>query len=182
MHTVLVEYRAQLPFPLHAPVRLQLAGPSSGHIPRGSLIPSATGRQMPTAPTWAQLRHAPSHAESQHTPSTQKPLVHSIEVSQVAPSSLVPQLPATHWRPLTHWSDVSQREKQWGGTSPSCSHAKGAQLVTGPISHCPSPSQARAAVMLLPSHRPAAQRLPAGYLRQTPWPSQVPSKPHVLAP
>jgi hypothetical protein len=119
------------------------------------------GRQVPGDPGWAQLRQGPPQAESQQVPSTQKPLVHSAPCWQLAPFSLVPQLPAMQERPGTHSAEVLHRLKQWG-MSPEGSQAKGAQVITGPVTQRPSPSHAPAAVMLLPLHMPAAQRVPTG--------------------
>jgi hypothetical protein len=107
--TVLVGYRAHPPLALQVPVRPQLVAPSSGQRPRGSFSPSGAGRHIPTEPSWVQLRQGPAQTLSQQTPSTQKPLEHSLPAPHTAPASLVPQLPAMHWRPFTHWSSLVQR-------------------------------------------------------------------------
>jgi len=53
--------------------------------------------------------------------------------------------------------------------------------VAGPDLQCPSPSQTLTSLTEAPSHVPAMQTVPAGYLRQFPLPSQVPSSPQVEA-
>jgi hypothetical protein len=55
---------------------------------------------------------APLHAVEQQARSTQNPEAHSSSFSHVAPFIFGPQLPATHWRPLTQSLFWMHAEKQ----------------------------------------------------------------------
>ncbi|HET6197644.1 MAG TPA: hypothetical protein VFE12_17915 [Acetobacteraceae bacterium] len=57
----------------------------------------------------------------------------------------------------------------------------GTQIVAGPDLQRPSPSQTFTSLTEAPSQVPGSQTVPAGYFRQWPWPSQVPSWPQVAA-
>ena len=95
---------------------------------------------------------------------------------QTAPWGLGPQLPETHLTPGTQ----SASERQSGKHCPAvASQLKGAQIVCGPVWQLPMPSQTWAPVTAAPAHVPGLHTMPAGYWRQLPLPSQVPSRPQV---
>ncbi len=78
------------------------------------------------------------HATLQHSPSAQNPDAHSLPLLQTAPRGLGPQLPATHWTPLTQSEADAQVETH---LLVAGSHPKGAQMVAGPGLQRPWPSQ-----------------------------------------
>jgi hypothetical protein len=51
--------------------------------------------------------------------------------------------------------------------------------VVAPSWHLPSPSQVYAPTIASESHMPALHMVPSSYLRQSPLPLHVPSRPHV---
>jgi hypothetical protein len=74
-------------------LRSQLAAPSSGHSPSGS-VAVATVPQTPLLPVpflaTVQARQVPVQAWSQHTPSAQNPDTHSFAFEHAAPFALSP--------------------------------------------------------------------------------------------
>ena len=114
----------------------------------------------------------------QQVPPTQWPFWQSTSWVQLAPSSRGPHDPATHITPDTQPAPSWQLGLQRGAPSTTL-QANGAQGTAGPATQLPAPSQDDPAVMLGPEQTPWPQRTPAGYLRQAPRPSQVPSEPQL---
>jgi hypothetical protein len=123
-----------------------------------------------------QLTQAPPQATLQQTPSAQKPEAHSLAFVQTAPCGFGPQLPSTHLTPGTQSASERQSGKH---CPPAVSQLKGAQMVCGPAWQRPAPSQTSSPVTAAPSQVPGWHTIPAGYCRQLPCPSQVPSSPQV---
>jgi hypothetical protein len=146
----------------------------------GSAAPAATGRHIPENPGRLQAVQGPSQAASQQAPSAQWPDWHWTSVAQALPSGRGPQLPATQGRPATQSASVVQVSRH-RATVAAVSQRKGAQLRMGAGAHRPAPSQTLPPLTVEPSQLPGAQAVPAGCLRQAPWPSQVPSSPQVGA-
>ena len=131
---------------------------------------------MPSRAGWLQLTQAPPHATLQQTPSAQNPEAHWAPVVQTAPWGLGPQLPETHLTPETQ----SASDRQSAKHAPAlASQPKGAQIVCGPGWQLPCPSHTSPPVTAAPWQVPGLHTIPAGYCRQLPCPSQVPSRPHV---
>ena len=168
----------QTPRPSQRPLKPQPAAPVSAQRPIGSLVPAGTGWQLPSDPGRRQLKQASSQRLLQQVPPTQWPLWQSTSWVQLAPSSRGPHDPATHITPDTQPAPSWQLGLQRGAPSTTL-QANGAQGTAGPATQLPAPSQDDPAVMLLPEQTPSPQRTPAGYLRQAPRPSQVPSKPQL---
>ena len=124
--------------PSHAPVVPQVLGGWTAHMPCGSGLLVSMGQQVPSRPGWLQVRQAPVHATLQHSPSAQNPDAHSLPLLQTAPRGLGPQLPETHWTPLTQSEADAQVETH---LLVAGSHPKGAQMVAGPGLQRPWPSQ-----------------------------------------
>jgi hypothetical protein len=61
----------------------------------------------------------------------------------------------------------------------AASQLNGAQILTGPATQLPAPSQVRMPPTEAPLQEPAWQTLPDTYVRQPPFPSHVPSSPQV---
>ena len=123
-----------------------------------------------------QLTQAPAQATLQQTPSAQKPDAHSLAFVHTAPSGLGPQLPETHLTPAAQSASERHAGKH---ASLVPSQLNGAQTIWGPASQLPMPSQTSVPVTAAPWHVPGLQVVPAGYCRQLPCPSQVPSSPQV---
>lgn len=137
------------------------------------------GEQVPSEPTRLHERQAPPHAVLQQTPSAQWPEAHSTSPpGQSAPFIFLPQLPCTHLRPLTQSASVLHVGKHW--FVPAL-HENGAHTVDGPALQAPAPSQTKLFVTASPEQVPARQVVPASYERHLPAPSQVPSRPQVIA-
>lgn len=83
-HTAPAAWRRQPPVPSHEPSCLQLAGPSSLQLPRGS-SPEGTSAHVPTLPTRLHALHGAAQDSLQHTSSLQKPLSHSPAAAQGCP-------------------------------------------------------------------------------------------------
>jgi hypothetical protein len=175
-HTVSAAYIAHDPKPSHAPVWPHFAAPLSLQIMRGSGTPWSMGQQVPTLPVWLHETHAPWQATAQHTPSVQKPDAHSSFVLQLMPRILSPQLPAMHCTPGAQSAFVAHSPKQ------SClvaSQENGTQTLSAPGPQVPLPSHVLIIVTAAPLQVPGWQTVSLTYLRHAPWPSQVPSVPHV---
>ena len=136
------------------------------------------GQQLPPRPGWLQLTQGPLHETAQQTPSVQKPDLHSLSFVQTALFGFGPQLPFTH-RVLGAQSvfDVHMMAHLFVAGS----QLNGAQTVAGPALQWPSPSQTLMSLTDAPSHMPGWHTVPVGCLWQCPWPSHVPSRPHVDA-
>jgi hypothetical protein len=162
--------------PSHEPVVPQVSRACTVHTPCGSGLFVSMGQQLPSRPGWLQVTHAPLHATLQHNPSAQNPDAHSLSLLHTAPRGLGPQLPATHWTPLTQFAEDAQVEMHLlvAGSQPN-----GAQMVAGPGRQRPWPSQTLTSLTESPWHLPGLQTVPATYLRQWPAPSQLPSRPQV---
>jgi hypothetical protein len=115
-----------------------------------SFCPRSSGQQVPVWLTWSQDTQAPAQATLQHTPSAQKPEAHSGPFLHVAPFSLRPQLPATHFVPAQSASEVHIARHVFVVVS----HWNGLQTVVGPALQCPLPSQTWPPVTDVPSHVP----------------------------
>lgn len=79
---------------VHVPPHVVPLPAQSPRVPCG--CPLVTCEQTPSAVGRSHAWHLPLHSLLQHVPSTQCPLVHSVELEQLAPSGLVPQLIETH--------------------------------------------------------------------------------------
>src|SRR5438552_18487517 len=101
----------------------------SWQVPRGSGLSASTGQQVPSRPVRLQDTQAPWHATLQQTPSAQKFEAHWSLVAQICPFMRLPQLPATHACPLTHWLLVVQDSKQ---VPVLVLHENGTQMRVGP--------------------------------------------------
>jgi len=112
----------------------------------------------------------------QQTPSAQKPEAQSSGFWQAAPFMRGPQLPPTHWWPLTHWLLVVQASKQ--APVPGLQE-NGTQMRVDPGLQWPMPSQTLAPMTASPSQVPALQTVFIGYLLQPPMPSHLPSNPQL---
>jgi len=123
-----------------------------------------------------QLTQEPVHPTLQQTPSAQKPEPHSLALAQGMPFAFRPQVLLMHG-PLLAQSELDTQLVRHALIAGS--QLNGAQTLAGPGRQRPSPSQTLVLVTAAPSHAPALQTIPAGYLRQWPWPSQLPSNPQV---
>jgi hypothetical protein len=125
-----------------------------------------------------QLTQAPRQPTLQQKPSVQKPDAQSPSFAQTAPRGLSPQLPLTQVTPLTQSRSERQVTTQAfvAGSQPY-----GAQIVAGPALQRPPPSQTLIPLTAAFSHAPPLHTVPATCLRQAPAPSQVPSRPQVVA-
>jgi hypothetical protein len=101
-------YFWQPPTASHSPFWPHVDAPWSVQILRVSTASASSGQQVPSRPIRLQLRHGPLQATLQQTPSAQKPEAQSSGFWQAAPFMRGPQLPLTHWWPLTHWLLVVQ--------------------------------------------------------------------------
>jgi hypothetical protein len=165
MQMLSAAYFSQPPNPSQDPVWPQLAAPPSLQTLRGSGFPGSMGQQVPSCPTRLQDTHAPWHATEQQTPSVQNPDTQSVLVPQAAPFGLLPQLPLTHWRPVTQSLFLVQAEKQ---SFLAASHENGAQILVAPGRQRPLPSQTLMPATASPSHVPVWQVVPSRCLRQPP--------------
>jgi hypothetical protein len=80
---------------LQSPVDLQLAAPSSLHLPAGSGLFAGTAEQVPTFPATAHDIQLPAHAVVQHTPCSHAWVAHSLSLLHAAPAGLSPHEPPT---------------------------------------------------------------------------------------
>ena len=107
-----------------------------------------------------QDSQTPSQALSQQTPSTQKPESQSLGPLGHAPPIISrPQLPFTHWRPLTQSVSLAQLERQL--LAPGL-HENGAQTNVAPALQFPAPSHTSVPTISEAVHVPAPQVVPAG--------------------
>jgi hypothetical protein len=109
-HTMFSGKSVHEPKPSQRPVFPQVVRSLAWHARSGK--PTGMNVQWPTDPVWLHDTQEPVHATLQHTPSTQKPEVHSALAAQGLPLAFVPQLPATHCCPATHWALVVQASAQ----------------------------------------------------------------------
>src|SRR4051812_9753985 len=174
MQIVSAGYSAQPPRPSHDPVCPQALAATPWQTLWGSGFPWSVGQQVPPRPTWLHDRQAPLHATLQQTPSAQKPVAHSVSAVQIAPRGFLPQLPATHFCPLTQSLSTLQAAKHWLLVG---SQLNGAQMVAAPGLQRPVPSHTSIPSTAAPLQVPARQTAPLGYLRQAPLPSHMPSRP-----
>jgi hypothetical protein len=86
----------------------------------------------------------------QQTPSAQKPEAHSGPLLHVAPFSLRPQLPATHFVPAQSASEAHIARQAFVATL----HWNGLQTVVGPTLQRPLPSHTCPPVTAAPLHVP----------------------------
>jgi hypothetical protein len=112
----------------------------------------------------------------QQTPSVQNPDAHSESFEHWAARGLGPQLPLTQRTPETQSASDRQVTTQ---ARVEGSQSNGAQIVAGPGLQRPFPSHTLTSTTDATSHAPGLQTAPAMWLRQAPFPSQVPSSPHV---
>lgn len=79
---------------VHEPPHVVPLPAQSPRVPCG--CPLVTCEQTPSDVGRSHAWHLPLQSLLQHVPSTQCPLVHSVELEQLAPSGFVPQLIAAH--------------------------------------------------------------------------------------
>src|SRR5262245_20889270 len=168
----------QAPAPSQVPSRPQVVMLSAEHSFPGSL-PAGTGVQDPFEPARSQAWQVPVQAELQHTLSAQNPVMHSPAALQAAPAG---------WRPAHFMVAPSQKElaahpllfvHDVPQTAPAQTYGSHALVV--PAWQVPMPSQVRTEVSVAPLQARAAHSVPAANSRQAPLPSQVPSRPQVVA-
>jgi hypothetical protein len=160
-----------------------LHAPSPSHLPSfphggagvqrlcGSVVPAATGLQVPALPVTLHASQTPQLAVPQHTPSTQWPPSHSGPVAQAWPRRLSPHDPALHTRPGAQFASVAHAELQ---LVPLHAYAPQDCVVAAP--HFPAPSQVRAsvAVVMPVGQLAAAHCVPAAYSAHAPVPLHMP--------
>ncbi len=95
-------YLRHAPEPLHVPSLPQLVGPSSLHVPAGSIAPRGTAAHVPTEPGRLHEKQLPAHADPQQTPCAQNPLVHSSGLAHRPPFGFLPHEPAWQMLGLAH--------------------------------------------------------------------------------
>jgi hypothetical protein len=144
--------------------------------PLPQTVPGARGTQVPGAAGSLHDSQAPPQARSQQVPASQVPEVQSPATRQALPFGFLPQDPATHVAGATQSAPSRQAVKHWLPL-----HWKGAQTVEAPGTQAPLPSQADTALRTAIAQLAGAHSVPAGYRRQPPWPSQVPSLPQEVA-
>jgi hypothetical protein len=148
------------------------------HTPLGSGAPGSTGQQVPSRLGSAHDTHGPSQATLQQIPSAQKPLTQSEPCSHLDPFMRRPQLPISHWCPLTHWV----LEVQWSWHIPVLGlQEDGTQMTVAPGTQRPAPSHDCKPTTASPSHVPGLHIVPATCFRQPPAPSHLPSSPQSFA-
>jgi len=86
--------------------------------------------------------HGSSQARLHQTPSAQWPEAHSPSILHWAPFIFGPQLPPTHFWPVTQSASLAQVAKQTSGSF-APSHENGVHTVTGPNLQWRAPSQLR---------------------------------------
>jgi hypothetical protein len=134
--------------------------------------------QRPSLPATAHDWQVPSHAVVQQIPCSQRLEAHSLGDPQGAPGGFGPQLPLTQARPGAQSASVAQLPRHL----PSAPQAYAPQEALLVAWQAPPPSQTAANVSVPPVQDSGVQTVLAGYLRQAPAPSQVPSCPHDGAP
>jgi hypothetical protein len=93
-HVVPSAYLWQPPAPSHRPLVPQLGAPLSAQASLGSMVPAATGVQVPVLPATLQAWQEPQAALPQQTLSTQWPVPHWLLAVQPRPTpTLAAQLP-----------------------------------------------------------------------------------------
>lgn len=146
-----------------------------GRVPRGGPV---TAAHVPSLPLTSHASHWPVQFDSQQTRSTQNPDEQSPESSQESPfARRGTQVPASQnvspMHSASFWQEVAQ---------PPGVQRYGAQdMPAVSLRQVPSPLQMRPTTSL-PTQLEAPHAIPAGYSRQAPAPSQVPSRWQVDAP
>ena len=151
----------------HSPAAEQTA-------PSPQTLPALRGTQVPGA---AGMRHdsqAPRQARSQQVPASQKPEAQSSGTRQAPPLGFWPHEPAMHRAGATQSALPTQAVKHSVAL-----HWNGAQMVVAPGMQPPLPSQVETALRTAMAQVAGAHSVPAGWKRQPPSPSQVPSLPQL---
>lgn len=149
--TVSAAYLAHPPKPSQTPVSPQVEASVFTQIACGSATPEATAQQVPGWSPWLQLTQAPVQELLQQRPSTQYWDSHWLASLQTAPFGRLPQLPFTHFT--------------FGAQSLSDAHCvmqalvvvsqlNGVQMVVGPATQLPAPSQTWTPPTESPLHDP----------------------------
>jgi hypothetical protein len=158
LQTVSTAYFAHPPEPSQTPVSPQVEASDFTQIARGSATPAATGAQMPGPSVWLQVTQGPVQALLQQTPSTQKPEAHWLASLQGAAVCRLPQLPFTHLMFAAQSLSEAHCVRQ---ALVAASQLNGEQILAGPVTQLPAPSQTRTPCTDAPLHEPAWQTVPA---------------------
>ena len=164
----------QAPAPSHWPSRSQLAAPSSGQLPCGS-VPAGTTPHSPSGPeplsAVVQAMHVPVHVVLQHTPSTQFALAHCGALAHAAPpgrsASHVP-VARLQYAVLAQSASAAQPVAQ----AAALPHAKGAHDELELGRHWPDPLQVKK--LNAPPEQAVAHAVPTGNSAQVPVPLHEP--------
>jgi len=145
----------------------------------GSVVPAATGVQVPAAPATLQARQVPQLPVVQQTPSTQKPPSHSVPAAQAWPRGLRPHEPALHTWPAAQSASTPQAVRQ---VVPLQVYTPHDCVVAG--RQVPLPSHVRASVTVVPpaGQLAAAHIVPAPYIAHPPPPLHTPVVLQLVAP
>ena len=154
--------------------------PWSEQWPAGSVLPAATGVQIPAAPVEesAHDMQVPVQLVAQQTPWAQIALWHSVPPEQTAPFDLSPHEPPLQNLPGAQSASTAQVPLQ--ALAPQ---ANGEQEVDAGVTQVPAPSQVELGVKVvpLPGQVAPAQAVPCWYFSQAPvWP--LPSVPQLVPP
>jgi hypothetical protein len=104
----------QLPDPSQVPSVAQVAAGCAAQVPRGSIVPAATGAQVPIDPGTLQALQGLQLIAWQQTPSRQLPVAHSEDLAQAAPVARRTQEPPTHTAGAAQSPSPPQAAKQVG--------------------------------------------------------------------
>ena len=175
-HSVPAACTRQRPAPSHAPSRPQLLAASGLQRSPGS-SPAGASEQVPTLPASVHDTHAWSQTTLQQTPPLQTPVAHCPGVVQGWPSGRL----SRH-----DFSSQKNPGKQSSALAQAVAHDPFWQVVevqarVALARQTPLPSHRRADRSLVPWQPPGSHSVVAGYRRQPPLPSQVPSRPQVTA-
>ena len=140
----------------------------------GSGVPLGMSWQVPRKPATLHARHLLQAEKPQQTPSVQCALAQSVLAAHTAPSGFLAQVV-----PMQKYAAAQSASMvQLGGQTPAAHlYAPQAKVPLGGT-QAPLPlHRAGGVAVLVIEHEPAVHTVPAGYVRQAPPPSHLPSVP-----